>query len=255
MFGLRRRAKVGAEDSLARPERVPLLDASPQMAPAYDTLVSNLHLLSSPRPLRSVLVTSTQPEEGKTTVAINLALTMACASRRVFLLDADLRRPRVHTHLQLDNTRGFADVLAGALGVPEVVQIVKVANDALNARHTLSVVTSGSPSPSAFDALRSPKLRETLESLTAAYDMVIVDSPPVLSVSDALIVTCAVDGTLLVVSTGVVTEKDAARAKERLEKAGGRLLGVVMNCFDEAVHGPALNPYHSYYEEPSAGHR
>jgi capsular exopolysaccharide synthesis family protein len=193
------------------------------------------------------LLTSTQPEEGKTTVTINLALTMMLAGKRILIVDADLRRPRIHHILNLADTGGFADLLAGKLGVQDVIQVLELASDTGQDDYILSVITSGRPSPNSFKLLASPKVKEAIVHFTETFDTVLLDSPPALSVSDSLLLAPMVDGVILVVNTGAVTEKDARRAKERLEQAGGHILGVAMNRFSEKLHGPAFHPYHSYY--------
>lgn len=233
------------------------VNASPETAHGYETLMSSLHLLSSTKPGTSLLVTSTQPEEGKTTVTVNLALTMVRAGKNILLVDTDCRRPKIHQIFKLENTRGFVDILAGTSNVEDVVQVVRLSdNDGEEARpQALSVIPSGMVTPTSFHALGSPKLKEAIECATRSYDVVLLDSPPTLSVSDPLLLAPMVSGIVLVMNTGVVTERDAKQAKERLEQAGGHILGVVMNRFDERRHGPALYPYHDYYSrkvEPDA---
>ncbi len=231
----------GYDDVLQR------LTSDQEVAHSYETLLSSLHLLNSSRPLRSILVTSTQPEEGKTTVTINLALTMMLAGKRVLIVDADLRKPRIHRILELDDTRGFADLLAGNLSVQDVIQVIERTSGAPQPEYILSVITSGRVSPNSFNLLASPKVKAAIEHFTEMFDTVLLDSPPALSVSDSLLVAPVVDGVILVLNTGAVSEKDAERAKERLEQAGGHILGVAMNRFSEKLHGPSFHPYHSYY--------
>jgi len=96
--------------------------------------------------------------------------------------------------------------------------------------------------------MESPKLREAVEYLRAVYDVVLFDSSPILSVSDALLLAPMVDGVILVLNTGIVAEKDAKRAKDRIEQAGGHILGVVMNRFNEKLHGKSYHPYYGYYK-------
>lgn len=226
-----------------------LLSSSPEIAHSFDTLLSSLQLLNSTRPLKSFLVTSTQPEEGKTTITINLAITLALAGKRVLLVDADLRKPRIHYVLQLENAQGFTDILMGSGRVQDVTQVIKMTNPAREDTQSLSVITSGRVSPSLMATLGSSTFRRAIEPFTRDYDAILIDSPPVLSVNDAILMASVVDGVILVLNTGVVTDRDAKRAKERIEEAGGRILGVVMNRFSEKDHGPGLHPYSSYYQE------
>lgn len=224
-----------------------ILTSSTDTAQSYQTLLSSLHLLNSTRPLKSILITSTQPEEGKTTVTINLALTMILSGKKALIVDADLRKPRIHQMLGLEDARGLSDYLTGNLEIQEVIQSVKVTKEGFQNERSLSVVPSGRVSPGSFNLIASHKVKQAIESLIHVYDVVLLDSPPTLSVSDALLLAPLVDGVILVVNTGLVAQKDALRAKDRLEQSGGHILGVVMNRFDEKLHGPGFHPYHSYY--------
>lgn len=223
------------------------LNADPLVSDGYDTLMSSLLILSANRPLSSVLVTSVQPEDGKTTTTLNLSLAMMRAGKNVLLMDADFRRPRLHALLGLENTRGLVDVLAGITGVQDVIRTVTVPDEGSGTARTLSVITSGSECTSVLHVLGSPKTKETIESAARLFDLTLLDAPPTLAVSDALLLAPMVSGVVLVMDTGRVTEKDARRTRERIEESGGHILGVVMNRFDEERHGPGLHPYRGYY--------
>ena len=215
------------------------------LAQAWETLGSSLALAGSEKPLRSLLVCSTQPQEGKTTVAAHLALVAALGGERVLLVDADLRRPRLHALFELPIERGFADLLEGRAGLADVARPVELG---AGARGSLRVVPSGAATAASLPLLASGRLPGVVAGLGAEADKVIVDSPPVLSVSDALFLAPAVDGVVFVVGAGAVAEREAVLAKQRLEQSGARLLGFVMNRFEEAEHGPGYHPYHAYYE-------
>ena len=229
------------------PEFLRLLDASETLNQSYEALRSSLRLLNGARPLKTLLFTSAQPEEGKTTVAVGLALAMARAEKRVLIVDADLHRPKVHSLLGLQNTKGLGDIIAGDLRDADAVRAIQI--PALSGRQprTLSVLTSGRTVANAFDALQSPALEEVIRHVASVYDVVLIDAPPVLSVSDPLLLAPLVDGVVLIVKTGAVTEADARCAKERLDQVGAHILGVVMNRYDERLHGPGFHPYHGYY--------
>jgi capsular exopolysaccharide synthesis family protein len=233
------------------PEFLRLLDASESLNQSYEALRSSLRLLNGARPLKTLLFTSAQPEEGKTTVAVGLALAMARAGKRVLIVDADLRRPKVHRLLGLQNTTGLGDIIAADLCDADAVQAVEIPAISGRQPRTLSVVTGGHAVANAFDALQSPALEEVIRHVASAYDAVLIDSPPVLSVSDPLLLAPLVDGVVFVVNTGAVTEADARRAKERIDQVGGHIVGVVMNRFDEQLHGPSFHPYHGYYAAKS----
>jgi capsular exopolysaccharide synthesis family protein len=223
------------------------LNSNPEMGQSYETLLSSLHLLNTPQPLKTILVTSTQPEEGKTTVTLNLALTMMLVGKKVLVLDTDLRKPRFHQLFKLENTQGLVDILTRNECIQDMVQVVHITDSASEHKQTLSVITSGRVPSNSFNAIGSPKLKEVMEYSRNVYDVVLCDSAPVLTVSDPLVLAPMVDGIILVLNAGAVTEKDAQHAKERLEQAGGYILGVVMNRFDEKLHGPGFHPYYGYY--------
>ncbi len=224
-----------------------LLQSRPEMLQSYETLMISLQLRKSSGSLTSILVTSTQPEEGKTTVSVNLAITMTFSGKKVVLIDADLRKPRLQQIFQLNNTVGFSDVVSSRIGFHDAIQIVSSSGNDPGGRRGLHVITSGGTTANALGLMDVGNLRERIEQLAKEFDMVIIDSPPVLSVSDPLMIAPIVDGVILVLNTGVVMERDAKCAKQRLEQAGARLLGVVMNRFSEKRHGPGYHPYHGYY--------
>jgi capsular exopolysaccharide synthesis family protein len=224
-----------------------VLNADPMVSDGYDTLMSSLVILSANRPLSSILVTSAQPEDGKTTTTLNLSLSMVRAGKNVLLVDADFRKPRLHRLLGLENTRGLVDVLAGTTGIQDVIRTVMVPESRSGNSRTLSVITSGKECTSVLHVLGSPKVKETIESAARLFDLTLLDAPPTLAVSDALLLAPMVSGVVLVLDTGRVTAKDAKRTKERIEESGGHILGVVMNRFDEERHGPGLHPYSDYY--------
>lgn len=210
----------------------------------WETLAASLALASTEHALRSILVCSSQPREGKTTVATHLALQLALAGERVVLFDADLRRPQLHRLFELPNDRGAADVITGRAAAAEVLCPIDLGPDAPGA---LRVIPSGVGDAGVLQTIGTSKLRELVVGLLSDCDRVILDSPPALAVSDALFLAPVVDGVLFVVGAGDVSAADARLAKERLAKAEGHLLGFVMNRFDEREHGPSYHPYHDYY--------
>jgi len=227
-----------------------LLEANVALEHSCQTLMSSLRLLGVARPLKSLLITSAQPGEGKTTIAACLGLRTSAAGTRTVLVDADLRRPAVHQVLGLQNTTGLVEIIADHVPVSSVVHEVDVSALAKEGVHPLGVVTSGRHRDKAFTVMQSPSLASALRGLAETYEAVIIDAPPVLSVSDALMLAPLVDGVVLVLDVGATTERDAESAKRRLERAGATILGTVMNRFDERLHGPSVHPYHAYYERP-----
>ena len=253
MFPIKRKKDESANSSLAYEGLLQLLKSSPETAQSYETLWTRLHLLNSSKPLTTLMITSTQPEEGKTTVTVSLGIAAMLEGKKALILDADLRRPRIHEIFKLEKEPGFADVLTGTQSVEEIIRRIEITNDSPREKGTLNLITSGRVSPTSFNAMASPRLKDAIGRLKNDYHAVLIDSPPVLSVSDSLVLAPIVDGIILVLNTGVVTETDAKLATKRLEQAGGRVLGVVMNRFDEKLHGPGVHPYQSYYGSTKSG--
>jgi non-specific protein-tyrosine kinase len=222
-----------------------LLASAPEIAQSYENLLTSLELLSSGRPLKSLLVTGTQPEDGTTTVAVNLALAAVLAGKKVLLLDANFRTPQLHRIFQVENQRGLADILSGGLS-QDVTQTVSISVAEDGPQRFLTLVTSGGTvSANVLTAIRTPEFAKALLTLVADYDLALVDTSPVLTAGDTLLFAPAVDGAILVLNAGTTAEEDAALAKERIRQAGGNVLGVVLNRFDEKTHGSSLYPYSS----------
>jgi len=211
---------------------------------AYRNLRSAL-LLDAGDPPRRILVTSSHPEEGKTTVSLNLACSLAQLGGRVLLVDADMRRPNCAPQLGVRARLGLSDYLEGRAEISEVVKETPVPG--------LSVIAGGSSPEAAADLVHSPRLGLLLETVAAHYDHVILDSPPSLVLSDARAISRLVDGVVLVISGS--TEKGALlRTKQTFDQSGVRLLGFVMNRADlgDASYGYYRAPGYGYSGGPVA---
>jgi capsular exopolysaccharide synthesis family protein len=207
------------------------------MAEAYRTLRTSVLLSTAPRPPQALLVTSAQPGEGKTCTAINLALGLAQRGVPVVVIDSDLRRPGVSKGLSLpENGSGLSSVLSGARSLDEVLRQYEAAPN-------LWVLPAGPRPPNPADLLASPTMAKVLQELRQRFEHVVVDSPPLLVVTDATILSTLVDGVVLVVESGVTTSGAVIRAHKILESAGGRILGTVLNKLDLSHDGY----YGSYY--------
>lgn len=255
-----RRWQLGGNDSGGELRPTPLrceefselLETNPEASAAYDALLSSLELLSSNGLGRRLLVTSARPGEGKTTVAVNLALMATAAGRSVVLVDADLRRPSLHTIMGVQNTVGLANLLTEELATAEVLRKVELTGMKSPAG-TLAVVPSGPFSLHSIHTLRSERLQTVFETLSQQYDLVLIDSPPILSVNDPLVLSSSVDDVLLVVSAGAVRSDELRIAKERLERAGARVCGSVLNRFDKRAYDLDYHPYsYSNGQEPGS---
>lgn len=199
-------------------------DPSSPPAEAYRALRTGLQFLQIDRKLKVVQVTSPKPADGKTTTSANLAVVCARAGQRVALLDCDLRRPRVHEFFGLANDQGFTSVLMGA-SPADVVQKV-------DGEPNLVVIPSGPIPPDPSEVLANDKTEKLIESLADHFDVVIVDSPPVLVVSDPLILSSHADGVVLVASADSTNREQAERAAAQLAQVDAPVLGTVLNAFN-----------------------
>ena len=215
------------------PEKTdPLIALDAPMSPAAETfrmIRTNLTFMSHETPLRSAVITSAMPLEGKTTIASNLAVTLAQFGRSVLLVDSDLRRPRLHRVFGVRNDTGLSTLVSGASGRSESIRPTEVEG--------LSLLTSGPIPHNPSELLHSDAFVRVKDELLSHYDYVLFDSPPMGAVTDAAILAPQVDGVILVVRAGSSTVHSVAGAKKRLLGVSGRLLGAIMNDADLRVKG------------------
>ncbi|MBX0328296.1 CpsD/CapB family tyrosine-protein kinase [Oscillochloris sp. ZM17-4] len=204
------------------PERtlITLRDPGSAAAEAYRTLRTNIQFSSLDRPLKTLLVTSTAPDEGKSIALANLAVTMAQAEQRVLLVDCDLRRPSLHSIFGLSNELGLTSaILEGEGALP--IQATAV--------NGLSLLSSGPLPPRPADLLGSRRMVALLDRLRATADIVLIDTPPVVAVTDAAVLAPQADGVLLVLQAGHTRRDRAREARQILEKVKANIIGVVLN--------------------------
>jgi succinoglycan biosynthesis transport protein ExoP len=192
------------------------------MAEAYRHLRTSLLFSSAGKPPQSILVTSSQPSEGKTTTAINTAVTLAQADADVVIVDCDLRRPRLHTYFDLDNTQGLTNYLSGERNTENLIKSCRDLS-------RLKVITSGPIPPNPAELLSSNEMKNLLQFLRGRYKHVIIDSPPAISFTDAAILSTLVDGVVIVAMAGKSSIHLMRRFKHRLGNIGARIYGVVLN--------------------------
>ncbi|MDQ3979443.1 MAG: polysaccharide biosynthesis tyrosine autokinase [Actinomycetota bacterium] len=198
--------------------------ASPTSAPAeaYRTLRTSIGFAGLDRSMQLIQVTSPSAAEGKTTTCANLAIALARAGKRVLLVDADLRRPRIHQFFGLSNTVGFTSVLLGEASLSNACQPVPD-------EPRVMLLGSGPLAPNPSELLASPRTDKILSAIRTNTDVVLLDCPPVLPVTDAAVLSSRVDGTLLVVTAGATGKKQLARAAELLRQVGAPMVGLVLN--------------------------
>jgi capsular exopolysaccharide synthesis family protein len=219
-------------------------DPGAMASEAYRVLRTNLQFMGLDKPLKTILVTSATEAEGKTTTIINLAVAFAQTGAKVLLIDADLRRPTVAKSLGLDGWQGLTPALLSQ-EEPENFLVT-------SAIPGLIVMPSGPIPPNPAEMLGSGRMERLLQALSEQFDVILVDSPPVLAVTDACVLASKVDGVLMVVRSGQVEREKAVRAKEALTAVKANLLGVVLSDVT-TTNGDGYYYYSS--EDRSAGGR
>lgn len=197
-------------------------DVRSPIAEAYRHLRTSLLLSSAGQPPKTILVTSSQPSEGKTTTGVNLAVMLAQTGAEVLVIDCDLRRPRVHVHFGVANAPGLTNYLSGESDLDSVLQV----NEKLP---QLKLLTSGPIPPNPAELLGSNEMRKLLSELTDRFTHIIIDSPPAISFTDASVLSTLVDGVILVVHGGRSSRAVVRRAKQQLLDVGANIFGIVLN--------------------------
>jgi capsular exopolysaccharide synthesis family protein len=215
------------------------------LAEAARALRTNIIFMSPDKPQRRLLVTSAGPAEGKTTVACCIAIAMAQAGQRVLLVDCDLRRPRLHRVFSRVNDAGVTNVLMDL----DMLDRLKLETEIPN----LSLLPSGPIAPSPAELLHSDRFGELLAELERRYDRVIIDSPPVVPVTDAAILSKRVDGTVLVVRAFDTRRELARRAVRNLQDVDANVVGTVLNALNPG-RGTGYQQYYYYHYYGKSGY-
>ena len=220
------------------------ISAHPQstLAEAYRTLRTSILLSLAPNPPKSLLVTSSQAGEGKTSTALNLAQSLAQHKKQVVIVDGDLRKGAIGRILGVDGEKGLSTVLTGTHKLEEALQRFGESN--------LWILPSGPVPPNPAELVGSDRMAEIFTELGQRFDHIVLDSPPVLAVTDATIMAGLVDGVVLIAESGRTHRAGLMRTRAILENAGGRILGVVLNKLDlrrEGYYGYGYGYYYSHY--------
>lgn len=234
-YGAARRRRPREGD----PPRIELIvheDPQSAISEASRGLRTNVSFMSPDKPYKSLLVTSASPSEGKTTVACCLAVAMAQAGHRVVLIDCDLRRPRLHRVFQKTNERGVTSTLVDRSGLGAAVVSTEVPG--------LSLLASGPSCPNPAESLQSNAFQSLLEELARDFDRIVIDSPPIGPVTDAVILSTRVDASIMVIRALSTTRDAALHARRALEDVRANLIGAVLNAADP---GRANYPYYERY--------
>jgi protein-tyrosine kinase len=208
---------------------------------AYRVLRTNIRFSNLDRALKIIVVTSTGPAEGKTTTVSNMAVTFSQAGSRVLLIDADLRKPKLHKVFGLDGKRGLTNAIIEDDNYSDYIN--KGVFDSLD------ILTCGIIPPNPSEILSSNAMKKLMDCLKKDYDYVFVDTPPVGTVTDAAVLSTVADGTVLVALSGKVQVDGIKRARELLLKVNANIIGVVLNKLDRNAHGNYYYYYYYYYGE------
>lgn len=215
---------------------ITLIDPSSPISEQYRTIRTNIQFASSAdKQIKTIVVTSSGPGEGKSTTSANLAVVFAKSGQRVLLVDADMRKPTVYKTFSLNNASGLCTVLSTSTSVLEAAQKTVIDN--------LSVLTSGPKPPNPSELLGSARMNQVMEEAKNLYDVVIFDMPPVVAVTDAQIMASKADGTILVVRENVARKESLTKARDLLNMVQARIIGVVYNGAEHSKD----SGYYYYY--------
>jgi succinoglycan biosynthesis transport protein ExoP len=207
-----------------------------QMAESYRALRTSLLLSNLGAPPKVIMVTSALPQEGKTTTSINCAVVLAQKGIRVLLIDADLRRPSIHKTLGMGPRSGLSNVLTGSATLEQAITRSSILPN-------LDILPAGTPPPNPAELLASTNMRDVLQELRGKYDHVVVDTPPTLSVTDAVVLSPRADAIVLVIRSGQTTKQALRRSRDILMQVNAKVSGVLLNAVD--LSSP---DYYYYYE-------
>jgi tyrosine-protein kinase Etk/Wzc len=215
---------------------------------AYRTLRTNLQYAKADRPIKTILVTSSGPGEGKSTSVANLAITFAQMGSKTLIIDTDLRRPVLHAIFDQSRTTGLTNILIGKTTLQEVVRSTKIEN--------LDLLVSGTLPPNPSELLASKAMDKVLKAITDQYDIVLFDSPPVIAVTDAAVLARKLDGIVLVVKSGETSRDAILRSRVLLENVNAHIFGVMLNGVkSDHMYGSYYYYYHHYYYYGDGKHK
>ncbi|MDI1240610.1 MAG: polysaccharide biosynthesis tyrosine autokinase [bacterium] len=240
----RRKLLVGANgedrDAIPNSELLIYSDSRSSLAEAYRQLRTSILLSTAGHPPKSLLITSSLPSEGKTTTATNTAISLAQTGSRVLIIDADMRRPRVHSVFGIKHNAGLSSFLSSELKEQDVLDSIQV-----DERTKVSVMTSGPIPPNPAELIGSDQMSKLLRLLYNHFDHVVVDSPPITSFTDGVLLASIVDGVILVVHSGKSSRQVVRKARQLIQDVGAKILGIVLNNVD--LKSKENYYYQSYY--------
>jgi capsular exopolysaccharide synthesis family protein len=217
------------------------LDTRSSAAEAYRVLRTSVLLSTAGSAPKIILVTSGQPGEGKTTTVVNTAISLAQLGAKVLIIDCDLRKPATHKVFGVDHSRGMSNYLSREVEIDSLIQKLQIPN--------LSLLPCGPIPPNPAELISSEKMKQMLAMLSERYDHILIDSPPLINVTDPVILSTLVDGVILVVHGGKSTRDVVRRARQELSTVGAKIFGVVLNNVDLRAEGYDNYYYYRYYSD------
>ncbi|MFZ7121498.1 MAG: CpsD/CapB family tyrosine-protein kinase [Eubacteriaceae bacterium] len=196
-------------------------DPKSPVSEAFRSLRTNVHFTNIDKEIRVIQVTSSLQSEGKSTIAANYAITLVQSGKKVLIIDCDLRRPNIHRVFNLPNSNGLINLLIKETTLEQSIKSTEVKD--------LYAIVSGPIPPNPSEMLESNRMRELITSIKGHFDVVIIDSPPVIPVTDAMIISNLVDGTLVTIALGQIEREVFKRTIECLENVGANIIGTVVN--------------------------
>jgi polysaccharide biosynthesis transport protein len=227
------------------------IDKRSPLAEAYRQLRTSVLLSSAGQPPKTLLVTSCVASEGKTTTTINLATSLAQTGKHVLIIDADMRRPRIHSIFGVENQKGLCNILANEMSEAETLSMVQK-----EAGSGIYLLTSGPIPPNPAELIGSEQMRKLIASLRATFDHIVIDSPPIASFTDGVLISSMSDGVILVIHANECSRKVVQRSYQTLQEVGAKVLGVVLNRVDSRSPDYYYYKYHyySYYKGYKSGY-
>src|SRR5205085_11658286 len=225
-----------------QPELIFSTDGRSSLAEAYRQLRTSVLLSTAGRAPKSLLVTSSQPAERKTTTATNIAISLAKTGASVLIIDADMRRPRLHTTFETENRKGLSTYLSSDMSDAELLDMIEQ-----HETSGLHYLTSGPVPPNPAELLGSEQMRKLLSCIEKTFTHVIIDSPPIASFTDGVLISTIVDGVLLVVHGGKSSRHVVRRARQVLQDVGAKIFGIVLNNVNISSHDHYY--YQRYYQQ------
>ena len=214
-------------------------------AEAYRVIRTSVQFAQAGKELKTIAITSCTPNEGKSMTVANLAIVLTQAGKSVLIMDCDMRNPTVHKNFNLSNKVGLSSCISMGTAVADAVQETAIEG--------LDALTAGVIPPNPSELLGSERMQNILQRAKEEYDYVLIDTPPVLPVTDSLVLGSMVDGLILVIDSGEVKVEMAREVKNQLVHAGANILGVVLNKVRSEHHGYGYGYYYYYGHESARG--